>query len=1310
MCGIVVLFGQKNGVLHVLEALHLLEYRAPDSSGLGLVDSRGQLAVRRCVGSPAKLLAELGKTPITPALTRDTPWVNQILKQQGLDLQVEDLRDCSAAAGYSLADLYRKHGLRVGLGDRGAPDLLTTTALAQRLSSRMAQAVEESGVGRWPDLDPDPVRHTFRLLATHVASRVELDETLRTTLDAALKARVPGGYQQDWQGAWAAEVAQNVPGQAFATATRHFQETFPGLAQLLCDDDWERVGGLTAQAMNQIVMGHGRWAMMGAVTEANAHPLVDRSRTRMVCENGSHNATLMLGKRSEQESWWRERGLPLSQTVHRSQNTTEVIAYEWERAVQLLAEDGLDHDDVSFLRRLAQQGIGDLEEQALRLALWRLQNGNAHACTFYGRREPGTLYVSSHDKPIAIVTRIVEHAEGQARCDVMVASDVNAALMLWPGREVERAAQRIETLSQNIIQGVVSQAEAQQEIENILDRFAVQVIFLDSDIHQGKQLLARIRNRIDQGQVVPEICLTTYDGVPLATPVQQLRLNPAMVGKRGFASYTESHIDEIPDVMDNLVRAYAQDGHINLDSTTVIPRRAQQPEERVGSSSAQSARKALVVPGLNHQRLLDRFGPSLSGLRRVLLIGEGSSWRDAQCAAPLLRELLPGVLVTVYRPVELLNLGETVDPTGDLAIEISWSGTTDSLLKVDSMLGELRAPDTPTGKIGSGLIRIAVTGRPQSDLARRTVHSGGTLDVHTGVEISVATVKGFQGILMTLDLLALRLAELRVATKPSAKLAKLQEQLTVLVPHHVRALVHDQERRSHIRRVAARYGHFNKVALVGDSPLDVEAELKIEELAQLVAIPLDFHAASLRGLMERCALVDQDQARILFIINATNPAAFREARPIIRYLDTLGVTFLIHTTLQDHQQYWGQLAQGEVFLSPAVSPHLQPLIDAPFFFDLAVALAYARGLSPEEIDRPRNLAKSVTTTGAERRVVVEARREFHNVSLEMFCSGRLAQKAWNRDRKAPTRAALRATLGLRAALAVIGDPLPEDLDFDHPDHLVVITDTEATESGATMAKAAWETLLGVDVTVYRRFLGQAPQPQPGTTLLRLLRAGAVLAVLDGHTIALPGDMSPLQLELLSAVYLIGLATRLARQRGDNTSAWETGLAQLPLLLSKMLVDEALAEALRSVLSQLIASGYDKLQAIGGGQDFASAQSITRSLRTQGFMAEALYTDSAWHGPLATVGGPGAERDTIIVVLATDPLFQAAALVDTQVYRTRNAPIMLVVPEGNQELPILHQLGARAVIPVPAVPRPFVPIINAALGSILAREMATLWQE
>jgi glucosamine 6-phosphate synthetase-like amidotransferase/phosphosugar isomerase protein len=252
-------------------------------------------------------------------------------------------------------------------------------------------------------------------------------------------------------------------------------------------------------------------------------------------------------------------------------------------------------------------------------------------------------------------------------------------------------------------------------------------------------------------------------------------------------------------------------------------------------------------------------------------------------------------------------------------------------------------------------------------------------------------------------------------------------------------------------------------------------------------------------------------------------------------------------------------------------------------------------------------------------------------------------------------------------------------------------------------------LLGVDLAVYRRFINDPPEVGEDTALLRFVRAGGFLHIVDAQTIALPIDMSPLQLEMLTSVYLISLAVRLARQRGADTGQWESGLAQLSLIISRILSDPSLAAGVAGTLAPFVEAGYDKVQIIGGGQDYAAARSMARSLRSRGFMAESLYTDSAWHGPLATVGGPDADHDTLIVILATDPLFQSAALVDTQVYRTRQAKVILVVPEGSQDLPAVQGVEPSGVVTVPPVPRPFVPLPNVALGAVLARELDRLWE-
>ena len=310
MCGIVCFFGHADGIARVLEALHLLEYRAPDSSGLATIDEYGRLAVRRCVGSPRRLVAKMSAEPLYCSPSRVPKGIARLLRRQGLALTPGDLRDVSVEAGYSLDDLYRPGGLQVGIGDASHATQTGSVDPSGRFSERMRGALSESAGLASPDYDLDPLAHAFRLVAAQVAGREACDPAWKAALDRILQERLPGGAYASWREAWEEEVAHRVPGVAFAVAVRRFQETFPGLAQELSGEDWERLGGLTTQAMAQIVLGHGRWAMVGAVTDANAHPVLDHSGTRALCENGSHNASLMQGARAEQERWWRARGVP----------------------------------------------------------------------------------------------------------------------------------------------------------------------------------------------------------------------------------------------------------------------------------------------------------------------------------------------------------------------------------------------------------------------------------------------------------------------------------------------------------------------------------------------------------------------------------------------------------------------------------------------------------------------------------------------------------------------------------------------------------------------------------------------------------------------------------------------------------------------------------------------------------------------------------------------------------------------------------------------------------------------------------------
>ncbi|MGD2026303.1 MAG: hypothetical protein PVI99_00685, partial [Anaerolineales bacterium] len=815
MCGIICYFGQNQGVIHILEALHLLEYRSPDSSGLAVIEENGLYSIRRSTGPARNLVQKMAVKPLYPVMDIDLA-IDALFSKQGLQLSEDRLRDLSCSGGQIARNLYESAGLYVGNGDRGSQKFEICDAHPIKFFPQLERTLKDIRAFPSPDYDRDPVRHAFRLVGAHVASRADLDPGMMEGLTKALQDRVPEGSYQDWVQAWAEEVSLNTPGQAFAVAVRHFQETFPGLADQLKDGEWERFGGITADAMPQIVIGHGRWAMVGAVTEENAHPFLDRSQNRIVCENGSHNASLLLELREEQKHWWYDRGLPASDPIHRSHNTTEVIVYEWERAVIQIRENDLDSESRAYLEQLREQDIDDIEEQALRLTLHRLRAGNAHACTFQGRLNPGVLYVNSHNKPIAIIQKEATSSSSDApRHEIMVASDMNAALVLWPVAQVDEAIKRINALQKLNPKDEAGRKSLKGEMQSILDRFSAEVIFLDQGLNGGKELFARIENQLVNGRIAPVVEVSLYDGIPVNVRPQRIQINPSMAVQHGYPSYTEFHIAEIPDVLDRLVDEYTLEGKIRLESIW--------------------SEGKIIFPGINLAQLKERFGEKLESLERLVLIGEGSSWRDAQAAAPLFHALLPNVRIACFHPVELLNLGKPVDPTKDLVVLISWSGTTDSVLKSDSRLAE------------EGILRLGITGRPQSDLGRRTTYSAGTLNVHSGVEVSVATVKGFEAILMSLNLLAFYLAENSQPVSPSDGFAALINELITQIPKHIRAITRDKKRREQIKEIARQCRHYNKVAIIGTSPVDIEAELKIEELAQIVAGSFDYQTASLRA-------------------------------------------------------------------------------------------------------------------------------------------------------------------------------------------------------------------------------------------------------------------------------------------------------------------------------------------------------------------------------------------------------------------------------------------------------------------------------
>jgi len=164
-------------------------------------------------------------------------------------------------------------------------------------------------------------------------------------------------------------------------------------------------------------------------------------------------------------------------------------------------------------------------------------------------------------------------------------------------------------------------------------------------------------------------------------------------------------------------------------------------------------------------------------------------------------------------------------------------------------------------------------------------------------------------------------------------------------------------------------------------------------------------------------------------------------------------------------------------------------------------------------------------------------------------------------------------------------------------------------------------------------------------------------------------------------------------------------------MAKVAGSEELLQRIRETVEEF--KGYDKVHIIGGGQSYATAHELARALRRYGILAEAQLNDSAWHGPLAIVEdtqekfepGYDASRDGLIIILATDSRFYSSCLLDTSVYKTRNARVILVVQEGDENIEGIRAVNPDKVLVVPKAPDLLTNPSDALFSHLFAVEFA-----
>jgi glucosamine--fructose-6-phosphate aminotransferase (isomerizing) len=310
-------------------------------------------------------------------------------------------------------------------------------------------------------------------------------------------------------------------------------------------------------------------------------------------------------------------------------------------------------------------------------------------------------------------------------------------------------------------------------------------------------------------------------------------------------------------------------------------------------------------------------------VRRVKILGCGSAYYAGQIGAQLIEELAR--IPADAEPASEFRYRDPVVDPDTLYVAVSQSGETyDTLAAVQ----ELRR---------KGARVLGVVNVVGSAIARET---DGGIYVHAGPEVCVVSTKCFTNTAVAFALLALHLGRVRDLSVADGR--RIIAGLRAL-PERIAAVLAGEER---IAELARRYAGARSMMFVGrvrGYPVAREAAQKLKEVSYVHAEA--YPASELKH--GPLALVEPDVPTVAVVpddeLLEKNRATLEEIRARGGRILAVG-----------HQELRGA---DDTIVVPAGEPELDPiLLGVPLqLFAYHAALALGR-----DIDRPRNLAKSVT--------------------------------------------------------------------------------------------------------------------------------------------------------------------------------------------------------------------------------------------------------------------------------------------------------------------------------------------------------------
>lgn len=321
------------------------------------------------------------------------------------------------------------------------------------------------------------------------------------------------------------------------------------------------------------------------------------------------------------------------------------------------------------------------------------------------------------------------------------------------------------------------------------------------------------------------------------------------------------------------------------------------------------------------------FSAQLQKAKRIIFLGQGTALHSGMVGEYILEDLAK-IPVEVDYASEFRYRNPIIEE-GTVVVAISQSGET-----VDTLNATRESHQR--GALTIGLVNVV-----GSTIARET-DAGVYLRV--GPEIGVASTKAFIGQLAAITLLAVSLGRSRSLSGETTK--ELLTQLLAM-PDHIQRVIDGSDG---IRDVTAKYVNRENWLFLGrgsNFPVALEGALKLKEISYI-------HAEGMPSAEMKhgpIALIDDGMP---VVVVATRNSQYEKVLSNIEEVRTRGGHVIAVATEGDTAI--ADLCE-DVFYVPDVPEVLQPMLTVVPLQLLAYHAAVLRG---KDVDRPRNLAKSVT--------------------------------------------------------------------------------------------------------------------------------------------------------------------------------------------------------------------------------------------------------------------------------------------------------------------------------------------------------------